>query len=331
VDLLPIADGGDGTIDALHCAIGGSIRHSSVEGPDGRTVVAPWLVCGELGIIELASASGLSLLQGRLNPIHAHTRGTGQLIKACIELGIKRIVLAVGGSASTDGGAGLLAALGAEFFKAGGEQIALGASELHLITACNLAPARELVSARSVAVACDVDNPLLGPQGAAAIYGPQKGATPEMISFLEAGLTHYADVVEGACGRRLRSLPGTGAAGGTGFGVVCGLSAEILSGFDFMSSLLELESRIETADLVITGEGALDEQSIFGKAIGKLAAVCRHKRKRLIAIPATASSNIDWQRLGIERVICSSKPGKKAELADVEEATLQALKELEEK
>lgn len=323
--LLPIADGGDGTIDAFYRAIGGLIHRVSVEGPDGATVVAPWLEFGELAIVELAAASGLSLLQGRLQPVHAHTKGTGQVIRACVESGLKNIVVCVGGSASTDGGAGLLTALGAKFWKRNGESIVLGASELSLIAGCNLRDAVDMVKAQSLAVAVDVSNPLLGNQGAAAIYGPQKGADAELVKELDHALQHYADALEMATSRQLRNMPGTGAAGGTAFGVACGLGAEIVSGFDWMSTLIGLEDRVTEADIVITGEGQLDDQSFYGKAIGRLAAICKKHKKPLIAIPAIADTSCNWPKLGLHTVVCAAKPGDYATLADVTNATAYSL------
>jgi len=316
-DLLPIADGGDGTIDALYQSIGGTIHNANVDGPDSSSVIAPWLEFGQLAIVELAAASGLGLLRGRLEPMHSHTRGTGQVIGSCLDSGMKNIVICLGGSASTDGGAGLLMALGAKFWKLNGESIVPGASELSSIQGCNLREAIKRIGSSYVAVAVDVSNPLLGAQGAASIYGPQKGANRAMIEQLDVALQHFADVLEMATSREARNIPGAGAAGGTAFGIACALGGEIISGFDWMSTLIGLEERVEAADLVITGEGKLDEQSFYGKAIGRLTAICKRYNRPLIAIPAIADMSCDWKRLGISRVICAARQNATATLKDV--------------
>ena len=320
IDLLPVADGGDGTIDALHQAVGGEIRQVTVEGPLGVLVSAPWLRLGKLGVVELASASGLALLDGKLNPVDAHTKGTGQVIASCILYGVESIMICVGGSASTDGGSGMLTGMGARFRKADGDLIRLGASELALISECDLTALYNLIAGHSFIVAVDVANPLLGVDGAAAIYAPQKGAPQAMIDFLEQGLLHFADLLEKETGRRVRNVPGVGAAGGTAFGAACGMGAEIVSGFEWMSSLIDLEARVQSADLVITGEGRLDEQSLYGKAIGQLAALCKKHRKKLYALPACASTNYNWARAGIDKVVRVAQPGKTARVEDVIEA-----------
>ena len=324
-DILPIADGGDGTINAFYRSIGGTLHDINVEGPDGNAVLAPWLEFGELAIVELAAASGLSLLQGRLDAVNSHTKGTGQVMRSCVERGLKNIVVCVGGSASTDGGAGLLTALGAKFWKRSGESIMLGAGELGAIAGCNLRDAQEMMKGCSIAVAVDVVNPLLGNQGAAAIYGPQKGADREMVQQLDRALQRFADVLEMATSRQLRNMPGTGAAGGTAFGIACGLGAEIISGFDWMSSLFGLEDRVQAADLIITGEGQLDDQSFSGKAIGRLAMVCKKFKRPLIAIPAMADMSVNWAKLGVGKVVCAARPGQMATLVDVADAVDHAL------
>jgi glycerate 2-kinase len=320
LDLLPVADGGDGTIDALHQAVGGELRQVTVEGPLGAMVSAPWLRLGKLAIVELASASGLALLQGKVSPVDAHTKGTGQVIASCLLYGVGSIIICVGGSASTEGGAGMLTGMGARFRKADGGLIRLGASELSLVTECDLGAMYNLISGHTFVVAVDVANPLLGVDGAAAIYGPQKGAPQSMIDLLDQGLENFADVLEAETGRRMRNTPGAGAAGGTAFGAACGLGAEIVSGFDWMASLIDLEARIQAADLVVTGEGRLDEQSLFGKAIGQLATLCKKHRKKLYALPASAATNYNWARVGIDRVVRVAQPGKMARVEDVVEA-----------
>ncbi len=325
IDLLPIADGGDGTIDAIYRAVGGTLHRVSVEGPRNQAVIAPWLEYGELGIVEMAAASGLSLLGGNLSPVYSHTKGTGQVMRACLAAKMKNIVVCVGGSASTDGGAGVLIALGARFWKRDGEAISLGASELGAIAGCDLREAINLVGSCYIAVAVDVSNPLLGSHGAASIYAPQKGASPVLVRELETGLQHYADLLEMTTSRQIRNMQGTGAAGGTAFGIACGLGAEIISGFDWMSSLIGLEERVRAADLVITGEGQLDDQSFYGKSIGRLTALCKQYKLPLIAIPAIAEANYDWQKAGLLKVECAARPNSAATLLDISDATARSL------
>jgi glycerate kinase len=317
IDMCPIADGGDGTLDALHTAIGGRMQFVTVNGPMSELVEAPWLKLGNMAIVELASASGLALLKGRLNAIEAHTQGLGQVIAAAAQdSDIAEIVICLGGSASTDGGSGLLTALGAKFSKADGTEIKLGALELGLISSCAQIwlPA---LSNLKISVAVDVKNPLLGPDGAAYVYAPQKGATEAMIAQLDVALTHYADHLEKITTRSVRHLPGAGAAGGTAFGIACLLGAEIISGFDWISSLIQLHKRVQSADVVVTGEGRLDGQTLSGKAIGQLATLCKLHGKPLYVLPASCTQQDDWTAVGVTKVMPVVESGQLATVNDV--------------
>ena len=255
---LPMADGGEGTLDAFAAAMPGAVRMPmGVIGPDDRTVAAAWLMLPDgTAVIELAQASGLTLLDPLL-PFDAHTYGFGQLIAAAVDAGATSLILAVGGSSSTDGGAGALAALGAELLDASGVEIPLGNRGLASLERADLATARK--KPPSVVVLCDVVNPLLGPDGAAAVFGPQKGAMPADIPVLDANLAHFAAVISGD-----PMFPGAGAAGGTAFGMLA-WGAELRSGAEEIAARSGLDAAIRSADLVITGEGRFDSQSASGK------------------------------------------------------------------
>jgi glycerate 2-kinase len=256
--LLPMADGGEGTLDAFAAAVpGAQWMPQTVVGPDDAPVDSEWLLLPDgTGVVELARASGLTLLDPLL-PFDAHTYGFGQLIAAALDGGATKLILAIGGSSSTEGGAGALAALGVELMDASGAQIALGNRGLAALESVNWSVARE--SPETVLVLCDVRNPLLGPTGAAAVFGPQKGATDDDIPVLDANLAHFAGIVGGN-----PEFPGAGAAGGTSFGLV-EWGAELRLGAEEIASRSGLDAAIGTADLVITGEGRFDSQSAQGK------------------------------------------------------------------
>ncbi|HCB60035.1 MAG TPA: glycerate kinase [Arthrobacter bacterium] len=268
--LIPVADGGEGTLDA---AVGSGFtrRTATVTGPMGQPVTAGFAVRGQEAIIEMAAASGLELLPGGPSSETARTAtslGTGQLIRAALDEGCRRIILGVGGSANTDGGAGLLQGLGARFLDANGKELPAGGAalaNLHRIDFTGFEP--RLVDTRFV-LASDVDNPLLGRQGAAAIFGPQKGATPQDVGMLDTALARFVEVLAREIGfraERAAETPGAGAAGGVGYIAIAALAASRRPGIDVVLEFTELERRLAGADLVITGEGSLDEQSLLGK------------------------------------------------------------------
>ncbi len=291
IDSVPLADGGDGTLDTLVAVTGGSFRTMEVMGPLGKTVRARW---GRLGgeradtaVIEMAEASGLRLLQlEERDPLHATTYGTGQLMRAAFEQGCSRLIVAIGGSATNDGGAGMAEALGARLLDASGAPIArggLGLAELARIDTGEMA----LPAGATVLVACDVDNPLTGPLGASAIYGPQKGATPEMVTMLDAALRHYASVVRASLGVEVEQVAGAGAAGGLGAGLLAFCQATLKPGIDIVMEATEFEKRLEGCSLVVTGEGRIDSQTAHGKVV---AGVARRARERGIPVLALAGS-----------------------------------------
>ena len=268
--LAPLADGGEGTLAAIAAGGGWEWQECPAHDPLGRPLEARWLrsVDEERGAVELAEASGLSRLpygEPRA-PLAATTDGTGEILRAVLDGGVRHVVMGVGGSATTDGGAGLLRALGAWF--RGGSPDTLSGPIPDLATV-DLAGIDTRLGELELRVACDVTNPLLGEQGAAAVYAPQKGAWPEDVANLEAWLTHYADLLEAAGGVRARERPGAGAAGGTGFGLMCLAprlrSFELIPGVELVMQETGFDSRLARADLVVTGEGQVDAQTAFGK------------------------------------------------------------------
>lgn len=286
---VPMADGGEGTLDALVQATGGRKVEHTVTGPLGDPVKACFGVLGdgETGIVEMAQASGLTLIPEKMrNPLLTTTYGVGELIAACINEGCKHIIVAIGGSATNDGGAGMAQALGARLLDQGGKEIGFGGGELirlsRIIVDDMLPQIRK--GDVSVVVACDVDNPLTGPRGASAVYGPQKGATPEMVKMLDAALSHYANVIRRDLGKQVDSIPGAGAAGGLGAGLIAFLDAKLKRGIEIVIEATRLEESIRDADLVITGEGRIDGQTAFGKTPFGVAKVAARNNVPCIAI-----------------------------------------------
>ncbi len=264
--LAPVADGGDGTVDA---AVAAGFRRvaTTVTGPTGEPVVSGYALRGETAVIELAEASGLRRLpNGRPEPLTATTFGTGELIRAALDRGARRLVVGVGGSATSDGGVGMAQALGVRFVNGRGEDVGAGGAALRDLETISLDGLDPRVRSADLIVASDVQNPLLGPRGAAAVYAPQKGADASDVAVLEQGLGILASVVARQLGVDLATMPGAGAAGGAGGGAVAFLGARIVSGIDYLLELIGLPELLRSADLVITGEGSLDDQSLAGKA-----------------------------------------------------------------
>jgi glycerate kinase len=272
---VPVADGGDGTVDAA-VAAGYKRLDVTVSGPTGEPVAASFASLDGTAVIEAAQACGLVLLPpGELAPLTAGTRGVGELILAAVEAGARRIVLGVGGSATTDGGAGLVRALGGRLADGAGRELPPGGAALAGLASLDVSGMRDL-SGVEVLLASDVDNPLLGPSGAAAVYGPQKGASPDDVTRLEAGLARWAAAAEAVRpgSPRARDAPGAGAAGGLGFAALLFLGARMRPGIEVLLELASFGALLDGARLVITGEGALDAQTLRGKApIGVVRAV----------------------------------------------------------
>ena len=275
---VPMADGGEGTVRALVAATGGALHHATVSGPLGEAVDAEFGVLGDgtTAVIEMAAASGLPLVPlGRRDPTRTTTRGTGELIRAALELGATRLILGIGGSATTDGGAGMAQALGARLLDEDGQPIDGTGAGLARLASIDVSAMDTRLRHVACDVACDVDNPLCGPRGAARVYGPQKGASPEQVAQLDASLARFADVVECDLGLDVRDAPGAGAAGGLGAGLMAFLGGRLRPGVELVIDAVRLEEKLAGADLVLVGEGRLDEQTAYGKVpvgVARLAA-----------------------------------------------------------
>jgi glycerate kinase len=287
---IPVADGGDGTVDAA-IAAGYRRVELGVRGPTGRAVTASFALLDGTAVIEAAQACGLALLRrdgGQLAPLAASTRGVGELIQAAVRMGAKKVIIGLGGTASTDGGAGLITALGGTLRDIRGNDLAAGGGVLPGLGTLDLTRLRDL-SGVEFLLASDVNNPLLGPSGAAAVYAPQKGASPADVATLEAGLARWADVAEAATGKAARDLPGAGAAGGLGFAAQLFLGARMQPGIALLLEMAAFEQHLEGAELVITGEGSLDEQTLRGKAP---AGVARAAAAHDPAVPVVAVAGV---------------------------------------
>jgi glycerate kinase len=277
---VPIADGGEGTVEALVAATGGRLLHADVRGPMGEPRRAHWGLSGDGGtaLIEMAAASGLPLVPKELrDPRIASTFGTGELMKAALDAGLRKLVVGIGGSATNDGGAGMARALGARFLDAEGRDLPEGGAALARLARLDLTGLDPRLAEASILVACDVDNPLCGPRGASAVYGPQKGATPQMVPELDTALGVYASVATAATGRDIAALPGAGAAGGLGAGLLFFTPASLRPGVAIVLETTGFEALVQGVDLVLTGEGRTDFQTAMGKApVGVAEVAQRH-------------------------------------------------------
>ena len=281
---IPIADGGEGTVEALMNGLKGKIERVKARDALGRPINSFYGVLGDKAVLEMAAASGLPLLaQGERNPLIASTFGTGQILLAALNAGHKNITIGIGGSATNDGGAGMARALGYRFLDAEDRELPEGGAALAELARLDDSKVSPLLREAKINVVCDVDNPLLGPDGASATYGPQKGADAAAVERLDAALTKFADEIERWKGLELRSKPGAGAAGGLGFGLMAFCDAQMESGIDCILNLVDFEDQLEGAHLVITGEGRIDGQSIRGKVPVGVA-----MRARNCGVPALA-------------------------------------------
>ena len=278
LDRAPMADGGEGTMDALVASLGGSVIPARASGPLGDQVESAFALVpgpgGPLGVVEMARASGLDLLgEGRRDPLRASTLGTGELMATAIDAGARRLLVCLGGSATNDGGVGMATALGIRFLDARGRQLAPGGAGLLDLARIDASGAHPGLSIVAVTGACDVDSPLTGSSGASVVYGPQKGASQEDVWLLDRALGHLAAVVHRDLGIALKDEPGAGAAGGLGFGLLAFTGARLRRGVDVVMDAVGLPERAAAADLAVTGEGSLDEQSLRGKVPAGVLAV----------------------------------------------------------
>lgn len=305
VETLPVADGGDGTVAAAVAA--GFDRHEvRVTGPLGEQLDAAFALRDGVAVVEMAEASGLQHLPaGVFAPLTATTYGSGELLRAALDAGARSIVFGVGGSATTDGGAGMLAALGARFLDAAGRPVGPGGGGLSELATADLSGLDPRLAGAEIVLASDVDNPLTGPKGAPAVYGPQKGASPEQVEALDSALAHFAAVLEKSIGPKAAEAalaPGAGAAGGIGYGALVGLGAGFRAGIDVMLDVLGFAPAVGRATLVITGEGSLDEQTLHGKAPAGVAAAARAAGKEVVAVCGRLTLPADvLGRAGIRR------------------------------
>ena len=293
---IPIADGGEGTVEALVAATGGRLRHAEVRGPLGDPVRAAWGVLGDgrTAVIEMAAASGLTLVPGgRRDPRLASTFGTGELVRAALDGGHRRIVLGLGGSATNDAGAGLARALGACFLDEAGADLPEGGAALARLTRIDLAGLDPRLAETEMLVACDVDNPLCGPRGASSTFGPQKGATPGMVRELDAALAVFARVAARDTGREVAATPGAGAAGGLGAGLLFFTPARLRPGVGIVLEAVDFEARIRGADLVFTGEGRTDAQTAMGKAPVGVAAAAKRQGAPVVCLSGGLAEGAD--------------------------------------
>lgn len=306
VVVRPLADGGEGTVDALTSGMQGQLVTVEVNGPLGDPLECSYGIIPDsmTAVIEMSAAAGITLLpQEKRNPLYTTTFGVGQMIRHAIGQGCRHFIIGIGGSATNDGGVGMLQALGFDFLDQKGDKIPNGALGLHFLTGIGVDHVMSELAECTFRVACDVTNPLCGPEGCSAIYGPQKGATPEMVQDMDQWLRHYADLAGESLPQRAKSAesrdqralrkckpspsladtPGAGAAGGMGFAFLAFLNASLESGIDIVLDETDLESEIKDADLVITGEGMLDRQTSMGKAPIGVARIARKYQKPVIA------------------------------------------------
>ena len=280
---VPMADGGEGTVEAFLTAVGGEKCFVQVTGPLGERVDSFFgiLKDGQTAVIEMAAASGLPLVpEEKRNPLVTTTYGTGELIKAALDQGCKKIIVGLGGSATNDGGAGMAQALGVGLFNQEGVNLAFGGCNLRDLARIDISGLDPRIKETEIVAACDVDNPLCGPAGASAVFGPQKGADPEMVEQLDHALAHFGWKVHEQIGVDILNLPGAGAAGGLGGGLVGFLGAKLKPGIDIITEITGLEKMMAGADLVITGEGQTDFQTARGKAPAGIARLAKNTESR---------------------------------------------------
>ena len=293
IDQVPMADGGEGTTQALVAATGGSIREAQVTGPMGEPVIACFGLLGDgrTAVLEMAAASGLVLVPAeKRNPLVTTTRGTGELLLAAVAAGAMRVVIGIGGSATNDGGAGLGQAIGFRLLDDQGRDLDPGGGKLDRLDRIDRSGRRRELAGVEIAVACDVTNTLCGPRGASAVYGPQKGADARMVEILDQNLAHFAAVVERDLGVAIRDLPGSGAAGGLGGGLVAFAGGKLEPGIALIIDAVGLAAKLENADLCLTGEGAIDAQSAFGKTAVGVARSARSLRCPTLALAGSIGS-----------------------------------------
>ena len=307
IEKIPIADGGDGTLDAIKLYTDFEEKISQVSDPLGRKVSAKWLVINDneekTAIIEAAQACGLSLLKPEeYNPLKTTTFGVGELINQAVENNCKKIIITVGGSSTNDGGAGILQALGIKLLDKNNNPIPQGGEGLKNLESIDISGLNPKLKDVKILVACDVKNPLCGKNGASFVYAPQKGANTEQIEILDKNLSKFADITEKTIGHDYRNLEGTGAAGGISFALKSFLNAELINGFSFIADISKLEEKIKGSDFVITTEGRLDSQTLEGKAPFQVAQLAKKYNVPTIIIVGSVENDINLKNSGITKV-----------------------------
>lgn len=293
---VPVADGGEGTLQSLVDATHGQLIDTTVTGPMGQPVVACFglLGDGETAVIEMARASGIELVPiAQRNPLTATTRGTGELIKQALDHGVKRMIVAIGGSATNDGGAGMMQALGLQLLDHQGRALTTGGAALKDLAQIDLSTLDPRLSHVEFIAACDVNNPLTGPNGASAVFGPQKGATPEMVAQLDQALSHYAQIIRQDFAQEVETVPGAGAAGGMGAALLAFLHATLKPGIDLVMDAVGLAEKMADADLVITGEGRIDGQTAQGKTPIGVARIAKQFQLPVVALAGSVGPGVE--------------------------------------
>lgn len=296
INAIPISDGGEGLLDSLVIPFGGKIVTVTVLNPLGRNIISEYgiLKDGNTAVIEMAKASGLELLKNHEKaPLLTSTYGTGELIKDALNKGCKKLIIGIGGSATNDGGTGIATALGAKFLNAEKKELNQGGGCLNTLKSIDFSNFDERIKDCEVIVACDVSNPLTGPNGASFVYGEQKGGTLNDLKILDNNLKNYANVIKSTINIDVDTIPGSGAAGGTGAGLVAFLNAKLVNGIELILDALQLDTHIKTADLVITGEGKIDTQTLNGKTIAGIAKMAKNYDVPVIVITGKIGKNID--------------------------------------
>ena len=292
--LVPVADGGDGTLETLVESSQGKINSIKVTGPLGEQQNSAWGALGKnkTAIIEMARSSGLALVPiNKLNPLISTTYGLGEVILDALDQGYRDFIIGIGGSATNDAGAGMAQALGAKLLDSNGNELPFGGESLSKLNSINIDGIDTRIKESNFAIACDVNNPLTGPEGASAIYGPQKGATPEMVNTLDQALTNFAKIVEKDLGIKINNVEGSGAAGGLGGGLIAFLNGKLRKGVDIVLDFVDIDKALTNTNLVITGEGQLDFQTIYNKAPIGVAKRAKHLGIPVIAISGSLGEN----------------------------------------
>jgi glycerate kinase len=309
--VVPMADGGEGTVEALVDATCGQIITTDVTGPLGESIAAKWGILGDgvTGIIEAAAASGITLVPpGKLNPLITTTYGTGELIRAALNAGCRKLIVGIGGTATNDGGAGMAQALGVRLLDNRGKELPRGGAALAKLDRIDVSGLDRRLAECHVVSACDVTNPLCGELGASVVYGPQKGASEEMCRRLDEALSHYAGVIKADLGIEVMDLPGAGAAGGLGAGLVAFLGSDLLPGIDIVIEFVGLVDHLGDASLIFTGEGRIDGQTLFGKTVSGVFSKAKALRIPTVAIVGEVTNSSDVYQSGIDAVL-SIAPG----------------------